>query len=85
MKTKKLLNKVTQYLDLSAISKAKMRAEMKVILKKLKKKENGIREKIVIEDNDLKRKRFQKEVDIIHAQRTKGLQAYKDARDNQSE
>jgi hypothetical protein len=85
MKTKKLLGKVTQYLNLGSNSQAAMRVEMKGILKKLKKKEWNIRDKIVTEDNDLKRKRFQREVDVIHAQRTKGLRAYKDRRDNQPE
>jgi hypothetical protein len=58
---------------------------MKVIFKKLKKKERDIRDKIVTEENDLKRKRFQREVDIIHAQRSKGLKVYKDARSEQPE
>jgi|TARA_Y100000310_G_C20698299_1_gene827285 hypothetical protein len=85
MKTKKLLKKVARYLDLSAHNQAETRAEMKVIFKKLKKKERDIRDKIVTEENDLKRKRFQREVDIIHAQRSKGLQVYKAARDAQPE
>lgn len=85
MKTKKLLEKVTHYLDLSSLNQAATRAEMKVILKKLKKKENDIRETIVTEENNLKRKRYQREVAIIHAQRSKGLQAYKDARNKPAE
>lgn len=79
MKTKKLLKKIAFYLDLNTLNQEAIQAEMKVILKKLKEKETDIRDKIVTEDNDLKRKRYQREVDIIHAQRTKGLQAYKDA------
>jgi hypothetical protein len=78
MKTKKLLERVAEYLDLTEQLRRSQRAEIKVILKKLKKKERSARGKIAAEENELTKKRLQREVDIIHAQRRKGLNAYQE-------
>ena len=53
----------------------KMNSETLVIkiLKKLKAKENKLREALAAETSQEKRAKLQKELDIIHAQRKKGI------------
>ena len=78
MKRKKLLNKLAGFLDMQEHKQRKHREELKVLLKKLKKKKVELEGKMEAENDNRKRKRLCKELDIIKAQREKGLSALQD-------
>jgi hypothetical protein len=78
MKRKKLLNKLVGFLDMEEHKQRKHHDELKVLLKKLKKKKVELENKMLLENNDRKRKRLGKELEIIKAQREKGLKALQD-------
>lgn len=73
MKKKKLLKKLQNYFDLDERRKKTHRRDLIKILKKLKAKENRLREALAAETSQEKRAKLQKELDIIHAQRKKGI------------
>ena len=79
MKQEKLLNKLKTFFDSDARERAKQKSNVKEILKKLKKKERKLKEKLDSEKNTEKRNRLQQEIDIIYAQRTKGIKLIKEA------
>ena len=78
MKQKKLLDKLKTFFDADAREREKQKSDIKDILKKLKKKERKLKGKLDAEKNADKRKRFQQEIDVIYAQRTKGIKLIKE-------
>ena len=78
MKQKKLLDKLLEFFDASGQKKKKQKSDIKLILKKLKKKERKLKEKLASEKNDNKRKRLKQEIDVVYAQRKKGIKAIKE-------
>lgn len=78
MKRKKLLKTLSAYLDMEERSQRKHRDELKDLLKQLKQKKIKLEEKLQHEKDERKRKRLSKELEIIRAQREKGLQALQD-------
>ncbi len=78
MKTRKLLDKLMAYLDGDARKRQKERDEIKAVLKKLKRREKKLKGQLDDEKNSAKRKALQKEIDIVHAQRKKGVRLLKD-------
>ncbi len=52
------------------------------VLKKLKKKENDLKHKFKHEHNEKNRKQIKKELEIVHAQRKKGIDALKKLKKN---
>ncbi|RKZ99249.1 MAG: hypothetical protein DRQ43_00120 [Gammaproteobacteria bacterium] len=52
------------------------------VLKKLKKKENALKNKLKHENNEKNRKQIKKELEIVHAQRKKGIDALKKLKKN---
>jgi len=78
LKRKKLLNKITDFLNMEERKQRKHRDELKVLLKKLKKKKVELEERTLSENDNRKRKRLGKELEIIKAQREKGLKALRD-------
>ena len=78
MKQKKLLDKLKTFFDADARERNKQKSDIKDILKKLKKRERKLKEKLDAEKNTDKRKRFQQEIDVIYAQRTKGIKLIKE-------
>ena len=78
MKRKKLLNKLAGFLDMEERKQRKHRDELKILLKKLKKKKVEQQEKMLAENDNRKRDRLGKELEIIKAQREKGLKALQD-------
>jgi len=52
------------------------------VLKKLKKKENHLKNKLKDENNEKNRKQIKKELEIVHAQRKKGIDALKKLKKN---
>ena len=81
MKRKKLLKTLAKLLDMEGRDQRKHRDELKALLKKLKLKKVELEEKIVLEKDERKRKRLGKELEIINAQRLKGLKALQDLQD----
>ena len=77
MKTLKLLKRVQTYIDFDQQKQQKCMNSIKVILQKLKKKHRLLKEKLASEKDPKKRKQLQKECEVIHAQRHKGLKALK--------
>ena len=78
MKRKKLLNKLVGFLDMEEHKQRKQRDELKALLKKLKKKKVELEDKMKSEADNRKRKRLGKELEIIKAQREKGLGVLRD-------
>jgi hypothetical protein len=75
MKRKRLLKTLTDMLDMEGYKQRKHRDELKILLKKLRKKEVELKEKLQLEKDVRKQKRLKKECDIVKAQRTKGVMA----------
>ena len=78
MKQKKLLDKLKRFFDADEREREKQRSDIKDILKKLKKKERKLKEKLDSEKNTEKRNRIQQEIDVIYAQRKKGIKLIKE-------
>ena len=77
MKQKKLLDKLKTFFDSGAREREKQKSDIKDILKKLKKRGRKLKEKLNAEKNAGKRKLFQQEIDVIYAQRKKGIKLIK--------
>ena len=73
MTKKKLLLKLQDIFDLKEGKKQAHKEELKIILKKLKLKERKIEQKLMKEHATEKRLKLQKDLDIIYAQRKKGV------------
>jgi hypothetical protein len=77
MKQQKLLDKLKIFFDSDTREREKQKSDIKDILKKLKKRERKLKEKMDNENNAGKCKRFQQEIDVIYAQRKKGIKLIK--------
>lgn len=78
MKQKKLLEKLKIFFDSDAREREKQKSDVKDILKKLKKKEHHLKNKLEEEGDEEKRNRIQQKIDIVHAQRQKGIKIVKE-------
>lgn len=78
MKRKKLLKTLAKVLDMEGRKQRKHRDELKALLKSLKKKKIELEAKMLLVEDERKRKRLGKELEIINAQRLKGLKALQD-------
>jgi len=72
-----MLKKVEEFIDSDKKQQCEQKDSIKEILKKLKKKRSAIKEKLAVEDNEDKREKMQKQLDIIFVQRKKGLKVLK--------
>jgi len=75
MKRKKLINKLTKFLDMGGRKQRKHREELNVLLEKLEQKKHELEQKMLSENDKRKRIRLGKELEIIKAQREKGTKA----------
>ena len=73
MKTKKLLEKLKGHLNAERREQLSKYDSIKKILRKLKKKEIILKEQLNDEDDEEVREQLQKELDVIFAQRQKGV------------
>ncbi len=73
MKQKKLLEKLKIFFDSDAREREKQKSDVKDILKKLKKRERHLKEKLDGENDEEKRNRIQQKIDVVYAQRKKGI------------
>lgn len=78
MKRKKLLHKLADYLNLDQRTLKTKRAKMKLILKQLRDKERKLQLKAEHEHDETKKSRLSKELDILRAQRLKGISVLKE-------
>ena len=72
-----LLKRMKNYLDLGAKHRKKKADELKTVIKKLRKKEKELIAESEKVGNGKKRDMLKKRIDILHAQRKKGLKALK--------
>ncbi len=77
MSENKLLKQMKNYLDLGAKHRKKKADELKKVIKKLRKKEKDLIAESQKAGNGKKRDMLRKRIDILHAQRKKGLKALK--------
>lgn len=77
MKRKKLLHKLADYLNLDQRTLKMKREKMKLILKQLREKERNLQQKAEHEKDEQKKSRLAKELDVLRAQRLKGISALK--------
>ncbi len=78
MKLKKQIRKLQDLLNVEAREKLKHRDDLRALLKKMKKKEKSLTERAESEADQEKRDRLVKEIDMLHAQRKKGVMALKE-------
>lgn len=84
MKTRTLLEKLGHFLGQDKASQHEEMKSIREVLKKLKDKEKRLREEL---DKDLdqdERREVQAKLDVVHAQRLKGLDRVKELRAEQS-
>ncbi|AKH20293.1 hypothetical protein [Sedimenticola thiotaurini] len=77
MKGKKLLEKLADYLSLDQRNQRKKREKIREVLKQLREKEHQLKARIEREQDEEKRLQLTRELDIMHAQRTKGVEMLK--------
>ena len=75
MKQKKLLKSLAKVLDMEGRKQRNHRDELKDLLKELKKKKLELEQQMLHEKDERKLNRLGKELEIINAQRLKGLKA----------
>ena len=78
MKINKLMRKLQEFLDADSRERKEHRKDMKILLHKLKVKEKSLAAKTVGEFDEEKLERLHKEIEMVHAQRNKGINALKE-------
>ena len=73
MATNKLIEKLREYLDLEKRKQKQKRDKIRALLKKLKKRQRTLEVKLEETPDNKKRKRIQRELDVLHVQRRKGV------------
>jgi hypothetical protein len=77
MRAPKLLKVVKRFLSADKEKQYEHTKCFKDVLKKLKKKENALKNELKNEKNEKNRKQLKKEIAVVHAQRKKGIEALK--------
>jgi hypothetical protein len=77
MSKKKLLEKLQKFFAADQREKIKHMEQIKIVLKKLKEKERKIQKKLEINTDAETAAELQQELDIIYAQRMKGVKIVK--------
>ncbi len=78
MKRKKLLKTLAEFLDQEGRKQRKRRAELTALLEKLQRKRHELERKISEEKDEHRHRRLSKELEIVKAQREKGLKTLQD-------
>ena len=78
MKRKKLLKTLAEMMGKKGRKKRQHRAELSNLLDKLQEKEHHLDQRINTEKDKQKRKRLVKELEVVKAQRVKGMKALQD-------
>lgn len=77
MKTSKLLKRTEEFLSAEKKKQRDQVDSIKVILKKLKKKQQSLKNKLEKEKNEGDRRQLKKEIDTLFVQRKKGIKVLK--------
>ena len=77
MNINKLLDELRNYLDSERREQLAKYDSIKRVLKKLKKKENALKDELKNEHDEEASKQLQREIDVIFAQRKKGVELRK--------
>jgi hypothetical protein len=77
MKIRQQIRKLQDFLDSGARKRKTHKDDMKTLLHKMKLKEKRLLEKSLLEFDKDKLSRLRKEIDMLHAQRLKGIKALK--------
>ncbi|HHH37972.1 MAG TPA: hypothetical protein ENK50_00125 [Sedimenticola sp.] len=85
MKTRKLIRKMREYLSADRKKQRKQVECMIELLKKLKHKERTLQQKLEHEKDEKKRQEIQNNLDIIFAQRRKGVAILKELKKGERE
>ncbi|MCP3664337.1 MAG: hypothetical protein GY696_17915 [Gammaproteobacteria bacterium] len=80
MKLEKLTKKLSDFFNLEKRKQKEQIEQLKIILRKLSKKAHKIQVKKEDEKDQVKLSRYEKELEIIHTQRLKGLERLKTLR-----
>ena len=78
MKTKRLLEKLALYLNADRRALLAERDSLKKVLKKLKKKERRLKEKLAAETDAERIRKIERNLKIIYVQRRKGVKLLRD-------
>ncbi len=81
MGTKKLLDKLANLLDAGRRKQVKKHEKLKRLLKKLKKRQEKHKKLLEAKMDPVGRKRIERTLKVIYAQRQKGIKLYKDISD----
>jgi hypothetical protein len=82
MKTKTLLGKLADFMNKDRAAQREELEHIREVLKKLKKKEQKLREKLEASADDEDRREIEGKLEVVHAQRTKGVERVKEIRDS---
>lgn len=82
MKTKKLLARLADFMNKDRGTQREELEHIREVLKKLKKKEQRLREKLDADPDEEERRELEGKLEVVHAQRTKGLERVKALREN---
>jgi len=85
MKTKKLLAKLADFMNKDRVAQREELERTREVLKKLKKKEMQLREKLEADPDEEERRELTGKLDVVHAQRIKGVERVKEIRDSRRE
>ena len=84
MKLKKMVKELQGYLDAGTRERKNHRDEMKLLLQKMKAKEKMLSAMALEEFDKEKLQRLRKDIDMVHAQRKKGIAALKELIDKKN-
>jgi len=84
MKATELLEKLKGYLGTERRAQIAKYDSIKHVLKKLKKKENALKDKLKKEQDEKARQRLKKEMNVLSAQRKKGVNVLKELKQAKS-
>jgi len=79
MKQKKLLDKLREFFDSDERERLKQKEDISIILKKLKKRERKLKDMLETEESEQVRTRLHQDIDVIYAQRKKGIKILKES------
>jgi predicted nucleic acid-binding Zn-ribbon protein len=85
MKTKKLLEKLASFMDKDRTAQSEELVCIRAVLKKLKAKEHRLREKLEAAPDEDERRELEGKLQVVHAQRQKGLERVREIRDSRRE
>ncbi len=77
MKLRKLLDKLNELTGLGEDADKKQIKKLREVLKALKKKQEGLKEKLEAAEGEHERRKIQQKLEVIQRQREKGVQVYR--------